>query len=163
MTTFLNQPVTLEGRQPSVGETMPDFTVLDASMNPVDPVKIPGKKIILSVPSLDTPVCSLELGKFLHYMKNNPQIKVISVSEDLPFALARWNKAQENEGTILTTSDFPAQDFSSKTGTRMKENGLLTRAAFVVDEDGKIIYEQFVDEVSHEPDYIKILEAAGLQ
>lgn len=45
----------------------------------------------------------------------------------------------------------------------MKENGLLTRAAFVVDEDGKIIYEQFVDEVSHEPDYIKILEAAGLQ
>lgn len=45
----------------------------------------------------------------------------------------------------------------------MKENGLLCRAAFVVDENGKIIYDEYVSEVANEPDYVALLEAAGLQ
>lgn len=162
MITFLGQPVTLKGTQLHAGDEMPAFTVLNAAMEPVEPMKSKSKKIILSVPSIDTPVCSMELGKFLHFMEHNPGAEVYSISEDLPFALARWNTEHENS-TLHTCSDFPNNDFAAKSGTRMKENGLLCRAAFVVDENGKIIYDEYVDEVSKEPDYLKILEAAGLQ
>ncbi len=162
MITFLGNPVTLEGEQLSVGEQMPDFTVVNTELAEVSPMETKGKKIILSVPSVDTGVCSLELGKFLNFMKDQEGVEVVSVSEDLPFALDRWNKEHEN-ASILTTSDFKLDDFAKKTGTRMEENGLLCRAAFVTDEDGKLEYVEYVDEVSHEPDYEAVLKAAGLK
>lgn len=162
MTTFLGNPVTLDGYQLKVGDAMPDFTVTDVNLAEIHPMEEAGKKIILSVPSVDTSVCSMELGKFRNFMKDHKDIKVYSVSMDLPFALARWNKTEDND-TIITTSDFKDHDFAKKTGTLMQENGLLARAAFVVDEDGKVIYEEYVDEVSHEPDYQAVLKAAGLQ
>ncbi len=162
MITFAGNPVTLEGKQLETGEMMPDFTVVDTELNEVKPMEEKGKKIILSVPSVDTGVCSLELGKFLNFMKDQDGVEVVSVSEDLPFALARWNREHEN-AKILTTSDFKLDDFAAKTGTRMKDNGLLCRAAFVTDEDGKIVYTEYVDEVTHEPDYEQVLRAAGLK
>lgn len=160
--TFLGNPVTLEGTPVTVGEMMPDFTVTTTDLVDVKPMEEKGKKIILSVPSVDTGVCSMELGKFMNFMKGQDEVKVVSVSMDLPFALSRWCQAEGNE-ILQTTSDYKNRDFGAKTGTYMKENGLLCRAAFVTDEDGKVIYTEYVDEVSHEPDYEKILKAAGLK
>ncbi|WP_143356918.1 thiol peroxidase [Ileibacterium valens] len=162
MITFLGNPVTLEGETLSVGDVMPDFTVVNTDLEEVKPMESKGKKIILSVPSVDTGVCSLELGKFLNFMKDQDEVEVVSVSEDLPFALARWNQEHDN-AKILTTSDFKLDDFAKKTGTRMEENGLLCRAAFVTDEDGVLKYVEYVDEVSHEPNYDEVLKAAGLK
>ncbi|MFR7639283.1 MAG: thiol peroxidase [Allobaculum sp.] len=162
MITFGSKPVTLEGTPIKTGDTFPSFKALDADFNEVEPMSKSGKTIVLAVPSIDTPVCSLELGKFLHFMNGKPEVRVISVSQDLPFALARWNRDHEND-RIETLSNFHLEDFSTKTGTKMKENGLLCRAAFVVDENGKIIYDEYVSEVANEPDYVALLEAAGLQ
>lgn len=162
MTTFLGNPVTLEGTPLEVGMEMPDFEVVDVNLNPVHPMEKKGKKIILAVPSADTGVCSLELAKFMNKAKGHDDVEVISVSEDLPFALARWCKTEDNT-VINTCSDYKDRDFAKKSGTYMKENGLLARSVFVTDEDGKIVYLQYVDEVSHEPDYNKALEAAGIK
>lgn len=89
MTTFLGNPVTLEGEALKVGETMPDFEVISTSLEPLHPMQEKGKKIILAVPSVDTGVCNLELEKFMEYMKGRDDVQVISVSMDLPFALDR--------------------------------------------------------------------------
>lgn len=161
MTTFLGNPVTLEGEQLQVGEMMPDFEVTSVDLTPIKPTEEKGPKIILSVPSVDTGVCSMELGKFLNFIKGQDDVKVVSVSMDLPFALERWNKMEDNK-QLVTTSDFKDHDFAKKTGTRMEENGLLTRAVFVTDKDGKLVHVEYVDEVSHEPDYDAALQAAGL-
>jgi thiol peroxidase len=162
MTTFLGTPVTLEGTALKAGDQMPDFTVTSLELKDIKPMEKKGRKIILSVPSVDTGVCSMELGKFMNFVKGQDEVEVVSVSMDLPFALSRWCQAQDND-VLLTTSDFKDRDFAAKTGTRMAENGLLTRAAFVTDEDGKLVYTEYVDEVSHEPHYDAILEAAGLK
>lgn len=162
MTTFLGNPVTLEGKQLKEGEMMPDFTVTDIALNDIRPMETKGKKIILAVPSADTPVCSMELGKFRNFMKDHKDVPVYSVSMDLPFALDRWNKAEGND-VIILTSDYKDRDFQKKTGTRMEENGLLARSAFVTDDDGRLVYVEYVDEVSHEPNYDAILKAAGLK
>jgi thiol peroxidase len=37
--------------------------------------------------------------------------------------------------------------------------GLLSRAVFVVDPEGKIVYEQQVPEISQEPDYAAAIAA----
>lgn len=162
MVTFGGNPVTLEGKPLETGEQMPDFTVVNTDLEEIRPMEKPGRKIILSVPSADTPVCSMELGKFVNFVQNVEGVEVISVSEDLPFALARWNKEHDNK-KIITASDFKLDDFAARTGTRMKENGLLCRAAFVTDEKGRLVYVEYVDEVTHEPDYELIYKAAGLK
>ena len=42
----------------------------------------------------------------------------------------------------------------------MKENMLLARGVVVVNPEGKVTYVEYVKEVTHEPDYVKALEAA---
>ena len=37
--------------------------------------------------------------------------------------------------------------------------GLLARAVIVVDETGRIVYEELVPEITHEPDYEAALSA----
>lgn len=161
MTTFLGNPVTLEGSKLSEGMMMPDFEVLDLELKPVHPMETKGKKIILAVPSCDTGVCSLEMAKFMNALKDQNEVEVLSVSMDLPFALGRWCQAQNNEN-LKTFSDFKDRDFAKKTGTRIEENGLLARSVFVTDEDGKLVYVEYLDEIASEPDYTAALKAAGL-
>jgi len=162
MTTFLGNPVTLEGTRLSAGEEMPNFTVTTTDLTDIQPMEKRGKKIILAVPSVDTAVCSMELAKFMNLIKGQDEVEVISVSMDLPFALTRWCQAENNK-QLLTTSDYKDRDFAKKTGTYMKENGLLARSVFVTDEDGVLTHGQYVDEVSEEPDYDAALIAAGLK
>lgn len=57
MITLGNQPVHLEGEQLQVGQTMPDFITTLNSLEPFDSRTLTGKKVYLSVPSVDTPVC----------------------------------------------------------------------------------------------------------
>ena len=90
MTTFLGNPVTLEGTRLSAGEEMPNFTVTTTDLTDIQPMEKRGKKIILAVPSVDTAVCSMELAKFMNLIKGQDEVEVISVSMDLPFALTRW-------------------------------------------------------------------------
>lgn len=161
MTTFAGAPVTLEGTRLKPGSIMPDFTVTDVNLAQIDPMKIEGTKIILSVPSADTPVCSAELAKFMHALEGT-DVKLVSVSMDLPFALKRWMDMEQNDN-LIATSDFKDRSFAKAAGVRMVENGLLARAVFVVNPAGEILYDEYVDEVTQEPDYDKALEAAGVK
>lgn len=81
---------------------------------------------------------------------------------DLPFALKRWMDMEQNDN-LIATSDFKDRSFAEAAGVRMAENGLLARAVFVVNPAGEILYDEYVDEVTQEPDYDKALEAAGVK
>ena len=63
--TMRGNPLTLTGNSVEVGDTAPDFEVLD---NDLKPVKLSSQKdkitIISSVPSLDTPVCDVQTRRF---------------------------------------------------------------------------------------------------
>lgn len=156
MFTFLENPIRLEGSQLEKGMKMPEFHSVKADLSEFNSADIKGKKIILSVPSVDTPVCSMELSKFMNKLKERKDVTCISVSMDLPFALDRWCQANSND-KVITTSDYRDREFARLTGTRIKENGLLTRAVFVVDENDEIIHVEYVPEVSHEPNYENVL------
>jgi len=63
--TIHGNPLTLVGKELSIGDPAPDAELLDNSSNSVKLSSFQGKVcVILSVPSLDTPVCDMETRRF---------------------------------------------------------------------------------------------------
>jgi thiol peroxidase len=152
--TFKAKPLTLVGSELQTGSPVPDFEVLDGNLEPVKPGRFKGKVlVIVSVPSLDTPVCDTEAKRFnQEAAKLGDDVSVVVVSMDLPFAQQRWCGAA-GVGNVKTVSDHRQASFGKATGTLIKELRLLARAVFVVDKTGVVRYKQVVPELTEEPDY----------
>lgn len=150
--TFKGKPITLVGRQLSVGDTLPSFALCANDLSPVHSRELKGLKVFLSVPSVDTGVCDAEVRRFNEQAANLPGVHVYAVSMDLPFAQKRWCAAADIQA-VQVLSDYQERQFGQATGTLIDELKLLTRAVFVVDEQGKVLYAQYVGEVSEHPDY----------
>jgi len=158
--TFKGNPLTLVGPQILTGQAAPDVELLDNSLSPVKISSFKGKKlVIVAVPSLDTPVCDIEVRNFNKSAAElGDDVQIIAVSMDLPFAQARWCGAAEIE-KVSTLSDHKTAEFGSAYGLLIKELRLLARAIFILDTEGTIRYKQIVKEVTDEPDYQQVLDA----
>ena len=111
------------------------------------------------VPSLDTPVCSIQTKKFNDAVAKLPAgVQPYTVSCDLPFAQARFCGAEKVE-RMVSLSDHRDVSFGTAYGVLIKELRLLTRSIFVVDASDKIVYVQIVPEITSEPNYDQALEA----
>lgn len=155
---FQGNPVTLEGNIVKVGDVAPDFVVIDNGLKPVAAKDLKGKRVYVSVPSIDTSVCDMEVRKFNQEASNLQDVKIYTISMDLPFAQARWcgNAGIES---VQTLSDYKDRSFGTEFGTYIKELGLLTRAVFVVDENDKVTHVEYCEEVTAEPNYEAVLNA----
>lgn len=159
--TFKGAPLTLVGPQLKPGDKAPDFTCL-AGLDLVTMSKTPAKPRIFSVvPSLDTPVCSMQTKKFDQSLAAyKDKLACYTVSLDLPFAQKRFCGA-ENVTNMQTLSDVHNQSFGTNYGVLIEglPLPLLARAVFVVDGSGKITYAEYVKEVASEPNYDAALAA----
>lgn len=156
---FKGTEVTLLGKEIKVGDTVPDFKVIDNEMKEVSLKDTKGVRIFLTVPSIDTPVCDLEVRTFNQKASNLKGVTVYTISMDLPFAQKRWCAANGIEN-VITASDYKDRLFGKNFGVYIEELGLLTRAAFVVDSDGKVTYVEYVKEVANQPNFDLILDNA---
>jgi len=159
--TFEGNPLTLEGPELKPGDKAPGFTALDKELKPVTLDDYKGKALIIAaVPSLDTPVCSLETIRFNGEAEKLPRDKaaVLTISMDLPFAQARFCSAEGVE-IVRTLSDHRDASFGLAYGTLIKELRLLSRAVFVVSPDGKLTHVEYVKEITNHPDYDKAIAA----
>ena len=115
--------------------------------------------VLVTVPSLDTPVCDMEVRRFnKEAAALSDKVRIAAVSCDLPFAQARWCGAA-GVAAVSSLSDHRDVSFGTNYGVLIKELRLLARAVFVVGADGVLRYVQLVPEVTHEPDYDAVLEA----
>jgi thiol peroxidase len=158
--TFKGGPLTLIGPEIKVGDTAPNFKLLNSSLQEVTLDSFKGKTLIISVaPSLDTPVCSLQTQRFNKEIPQLPAgVEVITVSADLPFAQARFCGAEGIK--MITLSDHRDMAFGDAYGTHIKELRLETRSIFVVGKDGKIKHVEIVKEVTEHPNYDEALKVA---
>ena len=158
--TMMGNVLPLEGNAVAVGQKAPDFTVLDSGLAPKSLKDYAGKVVVLaSVPSLDTPVCDLEVRRFnAEAAALSNDVQILAISCDLPFAQARWCGAA-GVTAVQALSDHKDVDFGKKYGVLIAPLRLLTRAVFVVDKKGMIVHAQIVPEATHEPDYAAVLEA----
>lgn len=159
--TFQGNGLTLEGAPLEPGDRAPDFSVLTTDLAPKTLADYKGKVILLvTVPSLDTPVCDVEARRFNQEAVGlHDDIEVLTVSVDLPFAQARWCGAAGIK-SVEVLSDHKELSLGHAYGVAIKELRLLARAVFVIDRDQKISYSQIVPEVTDEPDYEAAIKAA---
>jgi thioredoxin-dependent peroxiredoxin len=160
--TMKGHPLTLTGQEAKVGEPAPDFEVLANDLSPFKLSSLKGKvAIISSVPSLDTPTCDIETRWFNEEAaKMGPDVEILTISMDLPFAQRRWCGAAGVD-RVKTYSDHREAAFGQAYGVLIQELRLLARAVFVVDKAGTLRYVQIVKELSSEPDYDEVLKAVG--
>lgn len=154
---FKNQTVELNEEPYHIGDTIDDFLLVDKDLNTIKSNDLKGMKLFLTIPSVDTSVCSLELSKFMKAIQSK-EVTCVSVSMDLPFALNRWCQANLASDKIRVTSDFRYRDFSKIPGVFMPEIGLFARSVMVVDENNQVVYIEVCENVSSEPNYEEALK-----
>ncbi|WP_079510057.1 thiol peroxidase [Mesobacillus jeotgali] len=158
--TFKGNPVTLPGNEVKVGDQAPDFKVLANDLSEVTLQDSKGQvRLISVVPSLDTGVCDAQTRRFNEEASNLDNVKILTISVDLPFAQKRWCGAAGIEN-VQTLSDHRDLSFGEAYGVAIKELRLLARAVFVVDSNDKVTYVEYVSEATDHPNYEAAVEAA---
>ena len=151
---------TLVGPELKAGQKAPDFTVISNDLKPVSLRDTSGKvRIIASVPSLDTPVCDQETRRFNEEAARLPNVEILTISMDLPFAQKRWCGAAGVD-KVTTLSDHRDASFALAYGTLVKELRLDSRAVFVLDKEDTVRHVEYVKEISSHPDYDAALQTA---
>ncbi len=162
--TFKGSSVHTNGELPKVATKAPNFMLVDGNLQERPLSDFQGKRKILSiVPSLDTGVCALSAKKFNETAKSNPNLMVIFISADLPFAQKRMCQ-QDDLANIVTLSMMRNKEFAERYGVLLIDGplaGLAARSVVVLDEQDNVIYTELVPEITQEPNYQKALDAAG--
>ncbi|GAA3710265.1 thiol peroxidase [Nonomuraea antimicrobica] len=160
--TFKGTPVTVAGSFPRPGDSAPAFRLVgpDLAERSLDDF---GRqtKVLNIFPSLDTGVCAASVRRFNQIAADHPDVAVLCVSADLPFAQKRFCGAEGIEN-VTTLSLMRGREFLADYGVAQESGplaGLAARAVIVLDGDNKVIYSELVPEITQEPDYDNALPA----
>jgi thiol peroxidase len=156
--------LTVVGTRLAPGDAAPDFVLdyldPDGAMHAVRLADSADMVRLLNVVnSLDTPVCHVETRQWEALRAELPaNVRVYTVSMDLPYALARWQALEGVTHQLLSSHRDEA--FGRRYGTLIKEWRLLQRAVFVIDAQNRIAHAEYVGDQMREPDYDAALAAA---
>jgi thiol peroxidase len=152
--TYDGIPLTLVGRSIETNTCAPDFIVVNQDLGETGLRQYPDKiKVITFFPSLDNPVCDIQIREF-NRRASTPDggIVCIGISKDLPFAQKRFCETF-NIKKVDLVSDYKYTSFGINYGVLIKEWNLLARGVIIVDRENTIRYIQLVNEIIHQPDY----------
>ena len=160
--TMKGNPIDLVGPKLQVGEPAPDFTCVDTNLGSVSLKDSAGKvRLFNVVPSLDTPVCSIQTKRFSEEVSAlGEKLAAFTISLDLPFAQKRFCADNQIEN-IVNLSDVHNHSFGEHYGVLISNLPipLLARAIFVVDAHDKLTHVEIVPEIANEPNYETALAA----
>lgn len=160
--TLKGNPISTSGTLPKVGTRAPDFLLTREDLSDVSLKDFKGKKKVINiVPSLDTGVCATSARKFDHAISTLSDTVLLTISNDLPFAMQRFCKA-EGLNTVISLSQMRNRDFGTAWGVTITTGalaGILSRAVVVLDANDKVVYTEQVGEIATEPNYDAALEA----
>ena len=154
ITALKGTPVTTVGELPAVGEQAPDFVLVGQGLAELTSSDLPGRKVLNIFPSVDTGVCAASVRKFNEVAAGLENTTVINISEDLPFAQARFCGAEGIENAKVGSAF--RSTFGHDYGIKLADGpmaGLLGRAVIVVDENNEVVYTELIPEITTEPDY----------
>ncbi len=164
VTHLKGNPCQTCGELPAVGSAAPNFTLVANDLSEKKLSDFSGKTVVLSIfPSVDTPVCATSIKRFNEAVATSGDVVVLNVSKDLPFAQKRFCGAEGIEN-VHTLSGFRCEQFGKDYGITLVDgplHGLYSRAVFVINGDGKIVYSEHVPEIAQEPNYDAALSAVN--
>ena len=144
-----------------IGQTAPDFTLFDSEKQKVTLSEQRGSKVILMFfPAAFTSTCTVQLCTMRDDLSwyNNLNAKVYGISTDSLFVLAKYKESNNLNFQLLADFNkevcglYDAQYDEFVYGMK----GVSKRAAFVIDENGKILYAEVLDKAGDLPDFEKI-------
>jgi thiol peroxidase len=160
--TLKGNAINTKGNLPAVGTKAPDFklTATDLSEKSLNDFK--GHKLVLNVfPSIDTGTCAQSVRTFNQKASALNNTKVLCISKDLPFAMARFCGAEGLEN-VVSLSDFRDGNFGDTYALTFVDGplkALHSRCVIVIDENGTITHTEQVGEIVDEPNYEAALAA----
>ena len=160
--TLGGDTVHTSGTLPSTGSTAPDFTLTATDLSSKSLSDFKGHNLVLNIfPSVDTGTCAQSIREFNKVASNLDNTKVLCISKDLPFAMARFCGAEGLEN-VMSLSDYKEGSFGKTYGLNFTDGAfdtLLSRCVIVVNSDGKITHTEQVPEIADEPNYKAALDA----
>lgn len=160
--TLGGNPVHTSGTLPEKGSKTPDFKLTTTDLASKSLSDYAGQNLVLNVfPSVDTGTCATSIREFNKAASTLENTKVLCISKDLPFAMARFCGA-EGLDNVESLSDFRDGNFGKSYGLDFTDGAfqsLLSRCVIVVDSEGKVIYTEQVPEIADEPNYEAALNA----
>ena len=153
--TFHGKPIHTCGNLPEIGSKAPNFELVSGQLKNVTLKNYQGKKkVLVIVPSLDTPTCAMSTRTFNEKAARLDNTVILVISLDLPFAQGRFC---ETEGIkdVIPLSCFRSS-FADDYGLRLTDSllkGLTARAVIIINEDNTIVYSELVEDIANEPDY----------
>lgn len=164
MVTLKGKPIHIVGHLPALNAPAPDFILVTQDLEDRSLSHFKGKrKLIATVPSLDTSVCSIMTKHLNDFAKKHPDIAILVVSTDLPFAQKRFCGA-EGVQNVITLSMMRNKDFGKAYGLLIQDGplaGILARSLIILDDKDRVVYTQLVPEITQEPDYANALKLLG--
>ncbi len=153
---FKGTPVHTSGNLPPLQSKVHDFSLVDKELKDRHLSEFHGKKKLLAtVPSLDTGVCSLMTKHLNELAKKHPNLMVFVISADLPFAQKRFCEG-EHVHNVLTLSMMRDKEFGKAHGVLITDgplSGVLARSVCLLDEKDHVLYSELVPEIGQEPNY----------
>ena len=160
--TLKGNPVQVNGELPKPGQQAPAFSLVGTDLADVTLASFAGSRKVLNIfPSVDTPTCAASVRKFNSEAGSLDNTKVLCISADLPFALARFCGA-EGLANVKSLSTLRGREFLENYGVAIASGplaGVAARAVVVLDENDKVLHSELVSEIGQEPDYQAALAA----
>lgn len=151
-----------------IGQEAPGFTLYDTIKNKISLSDFKGNNVLLLFfPQAFTRVCTSELCSIRDNigLYNNANAKVLGISVDSVFTLAKFKEVQQYNFPLL--SDFN-KEVSSAYGSLydtwiLDMKGVSKRSAFVIDKQGIVQYAEVLENAGEEPNFKNIEKTlAGL-
>jgi thiol peroxidase len=167
--TLKGEVIKVEGKFLIAHDLCPDFLLITDKLESKTLKDFKGKKKVLAtVPSVDTKVCAMESKVINDLALENPNIVFLVVSKDLPFALDRFCHSQGLKNVIMLSDMRSNSTFAKDYGVKITSgilSGLLCRSIIFLDEFDRVIYSELVKEVSSMPNFEelkRVLKGEGL-
>ena len=153
--TLQGNPINTNGDLPAIGSTIPEIALVKTDLSELNNTELSGKRVVFNIfPSVDTPTCAQSVRTFNEKASGLENTVVLCISQDLPFAQARFCGA-EGLDNVVNASGFRSS-FKEDFGLAFVDGpllGLSARAVVITDEEGKVLYSELVSEVADEPNY----------
>jgi len=149
----------------SVGDAAPDFQLYTHDGEPWTLSDHRGTPVVLLFfPGAFTSVCTTELNTVTNMRSEFGDAEVVGISTDAPHVLDEFRSAEQIEFPLLSDHDAEvSRQYGAKYDqnfTHMNLDRISKRAAFVIDGEGTIRYEEVLENAGKQPDLERIRDLA---
>jgi thiol peroxidase len=160
--TLKGNKVATEGTFLAPPELAPDFVLVNRALENVTLRNYKGKKKVLAtLPSVDTAVCSQESMQLEKLATAHPEMVFLIISKDLPFSQDKFCTGAKLSNVIFLADIRPTSLFGKDYGVLVIQGpiaGLFARSIIVLNEEDQVVYSELVPEIAELPNFTALTD-----